>query len=193
MQWNILTKKGADGMDEKVIALTMLQAAKDSAEWAYWSMIGTCFSGMATFFAVITSLYIALRDRKAFIGGKVRTAYIITEDDDRRIVGVTVVNRSMHAIRIRAILWDVGGGNELQQFFRNAESDPLPIRLENGDEANYRIMLDDDDSWFRRMAVRLKKVDSNPKKLRCIIALSTGEKLRLKVDKRIKEKILQYM
>lgn len=180
-------------MDEKVVTLAMLQAAKDSAEWMFWSMIGTWFAGVATFLAVLTSLYIALKDRMAFIRGKVSSGYLITEADDRRIIGVKVVNRSFHAIRIRAILWDIGGENELQQFFRNAESDPLPIRLEHGDEANYRIMLDDEDSWFRRMAVRIKQLGSHPRKLRCVIALSTGERLRLKVDKRIKEKILRFM
>lgn len=180
-------------MEEKLLAISMLQTAKDSAEWVFWSMIGTWFAGLATLLAVATSLYIALRDRIAFIGGKVGIGHIFTENEDSRVIGVKVVNRSRHAIKIKAIYWGVGGPNELQQLFRNSESDPLPIRLENGDEANYFIIIDDDDSWFRRMAVRLKKLNTNPKKLSCIVALSTGERRRLKLDKRIKEKILHFM
>ncbi|WP_312804213.1 hypothetical protein [Atlantibacter hermannii] len=180
-------------MNPDYISYETLNAARESAYWAELSMYGVWFSGIATFLAVITSLYIALRDRKAFIAGEVRCAHIFTEIDDSPIIRITVVNRSLHPIRIKAISWDVGGDNEMQQLFRNGESDPLPIRLENGDEANYRIIIDESEGWFRRMAKRIKKLNKHPKKLRCVITLSTGERLRLKVDKRVKEKILQFM
>ncbi|HHA1437504.1 hypothetical protein N8Q41_22320 [Enterobacter hormaechei subsp. steigerwaltii] len=180
-------------MNSDYISYETLIAARESAYWAKLSMYGTWFSGVATFLAVITSLCFALRDRKAFIGGKVRYGHLITEDDDKPVIGVTVVNRSLHPIRIKAIYWDVGGDNDLQQLFKNTESDPLPIRLENGDEANYRIIIDDDDSWPKRMAMRLKKLNKHPYSLRCVVALSTGERLRLKVDKRVKSRIQQYM
>ena len=117
----------------------------------------------------------------------------MSDDDDRRLIAITVVNRSLHSIKIKAIYWYVGGEIELQQLFRNKESDRLPTRLENGDEANYRIIIDADEDWFKRMAVRLKKLNFHPNKIRCVITLSTGERFRLKVDKRLKEKILQYM
>lgn len=35
-------------MDENVVALAMLQAAKDSAGWAFWSMIAAFISALAT-------------------------------------------------------------------------------------------------------------------------------------------------
>lgn len=180
-------------MSPDYISYETLIAARESAYWAKLSMIGTWFSGVATLLAVITSLYIALRDRMAFIGGTVRCGHIITEDDVKPIIGVTVVNRSLHAIKIKAIYWNVGGENDLQQLFRNAESDPLPVKLEHGDEANFRIILNDDDSWLRRMALRMRKLNSHPKKLKCIIMLSTGEKHKLKVDKRVKNKIQKFM
>lgn len=191
-RYNYLKQSGVS-MNPDYISYETLIAARESAHWAKLSMIGTWFSGVATLLAVITSLYIALRDRRSFIGGKVRYGHVITEDDVRPIVGVTVVNRSLHAITIKAIYWDIGGKNELQQLFKNAESDPLPIRLENGNEANYRILIGEDDSWPRRMAMRLKKLSKHPDKLCCVVALSTGERLRLKVDKRIKARIHGYM
>ncbi|HDR2706482.1 hypothetical protein [Enterobacter mori] len=180
-------------MNPDYISYEALISARETAYWAKLSMYGTWFSGVATFLAVITSLFIALFNRRAFIGGKVRFGRILSDDDDRRIIGITVVNRSLHAIRIKAIYWYVGGDIELQQLFKNVESDPLPIRLENGDEANYRIILNDDEEWFKRMAFRLKKLNFQPNKIRCVIALSTGERPRIRVDKRVKEKILQYM
>ncbi|ENL7640133.1 hypothetical protein JVB16_13825 [Enterobacter hormaechei] len=180
-------------MNSDYISYEALISARETAYWAKVSAYGAWFSGVATFLAVITSLFIALINRRAFIGGKVKFGRIMSDDDDRRLIAITVVNRSLHSIKIKAIYWYVGGEIELQQLFRNKESDRLPTRLENGDEANYRIIIDADEDWFKRMAVRLKKLNFHPNKIRCVITLSTGERFRLKVDKRVKEKILQYM
>ncbi|MCU3440537.1 MULTISPECIES: hypothetical protein [Enterobacter cloacae complex] len=180
-------------MDEKVMAIATLNAARDAADWAFWSMIGTWFAGVATFLAVLTSLYIAFRDKKSFIGGKVRLGHIFSDIDDKSVVAISVVNRSLHAVKLKSIFWEVNGDYEFQQLFRNPASDPLPIRLEHGDEAHYRIILNEDDDWLRRIAMRISKVNSSPERLRCVVALSTGERVRLKIDKRIKSKIKQFM
>ncbi|HHE8443874.1 TPA: hypothetical protein ACPFQA_003351 [Citrobacter braakii] len=180
-------------MDANYIAYETLVANRAAADWAFWSMIGTWLSGIATFLAVITSLYIALRNPKAFIGGRVRLGRMFSEVDDKEVVWITVVNKSLHSIRIKAIFWVVDGENELQQLFRNQESDSLPIRLEHGDEANYRIIINDDESWLKRIAKRLKDENSSVEKMRCVVALSTGERYRLKIDKRVKDKIQQFM
>ncbi|HFO2762568.1 TPA: hypothetical protein ACHJKB_005568, partial [Klebsiella variicola] len=81
-------------MSPDYISYETLIAAREAAYWAKLSMIGTWFSGIATFLAVITSLWIALRDRMPFIRGRVRYGRIITEDIDKPIICVTVINRS---------------------------------------------------------------------------------------------------
>lgn len=91
----------------------------------------------------------------------------VFEVDDKPVVAITVVNKSLHSIRIKAIFWVVGGENEIQQMFRNQAYDPLPIRLEHGDEANYRIIISDDDSWLKRIAKRL--LDENASVEKCSV------------------------
>ncbi|HIC7826318.1 hypothetical protein [Enterobacter hormaechei] len=44
-------------MDEKVMALSALDAAQKSAEWAYWSMLGTWVSAAATLIAALVALW----------------------------------------------------------------------------------------------------------------------------------------
>lgn len=44
-------------MDEKVMALSALEAAQKATEWAYWSMIGTWASAAATFLAAFVALW----------------------------------------------------------------------------------------------------------------------------------------
>lgn len=179
-------------MNSDYISYEALLAARQSAYWAKLAMLGTWFSGVATLLAVMTSLYIALKDRMALIGGKVRSGHIFTENYEGPFISVTIVNRSLHSIRIKAIFWNVGGEIEIQQHFEKLESDPLPKRLEYGDEAHYRILLRN-DVWLQKMAQRLTKLNVRPNKLRCIVALSTGERRVIKVDKRVVEKIRQFM
>lgn len=178
-------------MDANYIAYETLVANRAAVDWAFWSTIGTWLSGIATVAAVITSLYLALKNPK--IGGRVRLGRMFFEVDDKPVVVITVVNKSLHSIRIKAIFWVVGGENEIQQMFRNQASDPLPIRLEHGDEANYRIIINDDDSWLKRIAKRLLDENASVEKMQCVVALSTGERYRLKIDKRFKAKIAQFM
>ncbi|PAV95283.1 hypothetical protein CJD50_17770 [Hafnia paralvei] len=178
-------------MDANYIAYEALVANRAAVDWAFWSTIGTWLSGIATVAAVITSLYLALKNPK--IGGCVRLGRMFFEVDDKPVVVITVVNKSLHSIRIKAIFWVVGDENEIQQMFRNQASDPLPIRLEHGDEANYRIIINDDDSWLKRIAKRLLDENASVEKMQCVVALSTGERYRLKIDKRFKAKIAQFM
>ena len=180
-------------MEANYIAYETLAANRAAAEWAFWSMIGTWLSGIATFLAVIVSLYISMRNLKSFVGGHVKLGRMISDVDDKSVVKITVVNRSLHSIKIRAIFWVIGGEREFQQLFRNKESDALPIRLEHGDEANYRIILNEDDSWLRRMARRLSDESASVEQMKCVVSLSTGERYNLKVDERVKAKISQYM
>jgi len=44
-------------MDEKVMAFATLKAAQDAADWAYWSMLGTWLSAIATFLAACVALW----------------------------------------------------------------------------------------------------------------------------------------
>lgn len=180
-------------MEANYIAYETLAANRAAAEWAFWAMIGTWLSGIATFLAVIVSLYISMRNLKSFVGGHVKLGRMISDVDDKPVVKITVVNRSLHSIKIRAIFWVIGGEREFQQMFRNQESDDLPIRLEHGDEANYRIILNEDDSWLKRIAKRLNDECASVEQMRCAVSLSTGERYYLKVDDRVKTKISKFM
>lgn len=58
-------------MTDNEIAIQALMAAKNSAEWAFWAMIGSFLSGFATVAAVVTSLYLAKTRPKPRIRGEI--------------------------------------------------------------------------------------------------------------------------
>lgn len=181
-------------MSENYISYETLVATRESAQWAYWSMVGTWLSGIATFLAVVTSLYIALRKPRAFVTGGVRLVRMLAGNDEYTCVTVTVVNQSLHSIKVNSICWVLSKENEAQQLFRNPESDNLPTRLEHGEEANYRIIFDDsEDDWIHRFARTLKKHEVDINNLKCLVVLSTGERYRIKLYKPVKDKIAEAM
>ena len=181
-------------MDEKTVALEMLKAAKDSAQWAFWGAVGSWWAGIATFLAVLASLYIALRKPRAFVLGNVRLQMVINDDDHLWAIRVRVVNQSLHSVVVSNVIWEFGNDKSLQQLFRNDESDKLPIRIEHGDEANYMILLlGTDNDWIHRFARTLKNEGLSVKSLSCVITLSTGQRHRLKIKKNVKDRISEVM
>lgn len=58
-------------MESEMMALASLKASQDAAMWAFWSMIGTWFSGIATFMAVCLTLYISNRRPRPKLRGTV--------------------------------------------------------------------------------------------------------------------------
>lgn len=63
-------------MTDNEIAIQALLAAKNSADWAFWAMIGTWFSGIATFMAVCLTLYISNRRPKPKLAGSVTLSFL---------------------------------------------------------------------------------------------------------------------
>ncbi|WP_312141347.1 hypothetical protein [Pantoea septica] len=184
-------------MDEKYISYETLIATRESAQWMFWTMLGTFVSALVTFSAVMVSLYIALKKPKLHVAGKVSSSWMISVDNDLAIIRITVVNRSQYPVKIKSVAWVFSGSRkkiEFQQLFRNGHSDRLPIKLDHGDEANFRIPLKESSAdWVDRMAQKIKRENLDVNKLACYVTLSTGERFKLKVNEIVKKKISDAM
>lgn len=170
-------------MDEKVVALAMLQAAKDSAEWAFWSMVGTWFAGIATFLAVVVSLYIANRRPKPKIRASVSHSVALGAFK-RRGIGIEIANIGSVPVKISSLIWHYGGAGTLYHDF-DPVSSKLPIKLEHGDSAYFFIHSDDDVRWDRDMMNFITEQGGKAEKLRLAINLGTKDRFFVKPDKSI--------
>ncbi len=190
MQWNILTKKGKDAMDEKVIALTMLQAAKDSAEWAFWSMIGTWFAGIATFLAVCVSLHLGLKKPKAHISCRISIGVTWAGPYTKKGVMIVITNLSLNAVKVTSINWTFKKDVTFYQPFNSALSMQLPQKLDYGEQANFWIDIDQQSEWIEKIASGLKAQGADPKDFRCEVSVTTGESFTFEVEKSVLDKII---
>ncbi|MDH0055736.1 hypothetical protein [Pantoea ananatis] len=165
-------------MDDKAIALASLQATVDSARWAYWSMIGTWLSGVATLLAVILSLYLANRRIKPLINADVSWTYIQNAVIRKGGIGITISNASQVNAVVKSIIWETGGKKRLAQMFGDAISQPMPTKIEGGHSAFY--FIEADEGWLRKFRRDVLETGGSIKKLTMCVNLASGDKKRFK-------------
>lgn len=160
---------------------------------AFWAMIGSWVSGVATFLAVIASLYIANRKPKAHLTCKVGKRVIfgknvLGDKIKENGLGITVVNQSIVPVKIISIGWSIGNDKYFHQILGDIHSDEIPKKLEYGEQAFFWIKMDDGD-WMERFADEIIKNDGKVEKLKFVINLSTGKSFYFKPEKAFLEQI----
>lgn len=168
-------------MDDKALALATLQAAKDSADWAYWSMIGTWFAGVATFLAVVTSLFIAYRRPRPRINGEIEISEMMS-NPSKRGIGISISNIGLTPLTISSLIWHFGAKSTLMHTF-DPISMKLPAKLGHGESAFFFIHNDRDVRWDRDMKKVILDSGGKTKKLRLAVNFGTKDKYFIKPNK----------
>ncbi|EFC1954644.1 TPA: hypothetical protein ACYRTT_000698 [Escherichia coli] len=164
-------------------------------ESAYWTMLGTWFTGLATFGAVVTSLYFGFRIPKPKLKIVVGERDIITAGVSSSIehgISIHITNHSLQTAVIEKIVWKMKNNRWLFQQFGDQLSETLPKKIEYGQGCNLWIktsLLGDeplqDGNWFVDVAQALHKYNAKPKQLKCYVITSTGQKFNAKPEKSI--------
>jgi hypothetical protein len=154
---------------------------------AFWSMIGSWVSGIATFLAVLMSLHIANRKPKPHIGWEIGERTIFGQNSQgmpikEEGIAIKIVNKSTVPITIVSIGWKTGGSKQFYQNFGDVNSHDVPKRIEYGEQAFFWIK-NEDDKRIINFARDLKEVKGSVRKLRCYISLSTGKTFLIKPEK----------
>ncbi|VVT49247.1 hypothetical protein UYSO10_2728 [Kosakonia radicincitans] len=168
-------------MDEKVIALATLKAAKDSAEWAFWSMIGTWVAGIATFMAVLVSLHLANRKSRPRLNADVSWVFIDNGLKTVSGVGITIANASGAKVVITGISWLCGSQKKLAQTFGHSLSTPMPTKLEEGESAFYFLEVGEEMGWPKTIIKNIKECSGKIEKLKLSVSMASGIKKTFKV------------
>ncbi|EOJ9253605.1 hypothetical protein [Klebsiella michiganensis] len=178
-----------------------LLAAKDTARYTYWIMIGTWIAGIATSLAVIITLYVTLNQKR------VRLRFDISEKivvgglshligGDPKGVSIQITNVSDIPVLInklglscKKLPWQ----EEMYWFLkldRHPYSDSLPKRLEQGEVCSLWLPLDErDDDWYAYLADIISKAGKQPEQMRVVITTSYGKSPRFKFSPEIVKKL----
>ncbi|CFR18206.1 hypothetical protein [Yersinia frederiksenii] len=176
-------------MDADLVSFESMIAAQETAKWTYWIMWATCFSGVATFSAVVLSLWLTRRENKVKLKCDVgQKDLIINSNVDsvvKKGIAIKITNVSRFSVVISNVGWDCGKGLYLHQLFGDHESHTLPKRIEYGEICLLWIELKDDDNWYKKMAGALTKDGRKykTKGLKLLVSTTTSKPILVKPEK----------
>lgn len=188
-------------MDSDLIALETMIAAKDTADFTFWIMIGTWVAGIATALAVTISLYVTVTQKLVRLRLDATERVIISPlekfgDISPRGMSFKITNLSNFPVQINQIgLKAVGLPWEEKKYWfldlgRQQQGDSLPKRIEQGEQCHLWMPLDDrQDDWFEYLSNIISEANSKPRKMRFVVTTSFGKSPSFKFTKQILERL----
>lgn len=151
-----------------------------------WNTVGTWVAGIATFLAVIVSLYLARKADRVRIHANAGIRHVFVGDGTpaEECVGITAVNQGERPVMINSIGWRVGKGKDARhciQPISGEYTDQYPKQLAHGEQVSFFVSFKAMPSWPKDFGVGFVK-DLRPrniKTLRAIIHTSVGQSIEV--------------
>lgn len=188
-------------MDSDLIALETMLAAKDTADFTFWIMIGTWVAGIATALAVIISLYVTVNQKRVRLRFDMSEKVVLSPldsfgDSSPRGVSFKITNLSDFPVQINNLGLNCTSfpWQEKKYWYlkidRNQLGDSLPKRIEQGEQCHLWIPLDDrEEDWFQYLSKIISKANCKPEKMRIVVSTSFGKSPNFKFSRQILERL----
>ncbi|WP_337026090.1 hypothetical protein [Pantoea eucrina] len=188
-------------MDSDLIALETMLAAKDTADFTFWIVIGTWVAGIATALAVIISLYVTVNQKRVRLRFNMSEKVLLSPltafgDSSPRGVYFQITNLSDFPVQINNLGLSCASLPWLQKKYwhliikRNQLGDSLPKRIEQGEQCHLWIPLDDgQDDWFEYLSNIISEANCKPREMRLVVTTSFGKSPSFKFPKQILERL----
>jgi hypothetical protein len=126
-------------------------------KWKLINSFAPWFSAVATFIAVLVSLYLATRQSRVRlqIWAEHRVLLGGSEKEPRDNLSISVVNTGNRKVRITSIGWKIGLFRKkylIQIPDHGPYSSPLPVDLEYSQEAHWLIPFEGEVDWLKNSA-----------------------------------------
>lgn len=160
----------------------------DKEGWEIINAVATCLGVIATFTAVLVSLWLASRPDRLNLTGRAGIRVLLTPGEPGRpeLLMMEIVNRGRRPAKITGIGWEFGARRSRRKHFvqqidrHDRMSSALPIILDDGAEAR----------WYHPFAPWASRVDmfatgqehANFEHLYFVFQTSIGGKYRFKVE-----------
>lgn len=118
----------------------------DKSTWQFINSFAPWLAALGTLLAVITSLYLARRDKRINISVNADIVTIIDNSNQTKCVCIEATNIGYRTANIVSIDWKIGIFRKrrmTQVLATNSISSKLPIKLNDGDTANYYFPIED--------------------------------------------------
>lgn len=183
------------------ISYETMKAARDTADFTFWIMIGTWVAGIATSFAVILTLYVTVNQKRVRLSCVVGEKIIVSPlhsfgDAESRGISFVITNKSNFPVQInhlglrcKSYPWQ-----EKKYWFLKIDKHPygdsIPKKIEQGEQCHLWIPLDErEDDWYKYLSGIIYKAGRKPERMRIVVTTSFGKSPSFKLPKKILESL----
>ena len=165
--------------------------------WTFVNSFAEWFSAIGTIAAVITALYLARREGRPAVRVRAGMRTLIASGLPRQeFVMLDVTNLGRREVRLTHLYWTTGILRKQHYVWlapRNALSSAFPIKLEDGEQANYMMPAEELEEKFANIARRLsgRWAPIRARMIRTAVATSSGHDFSRRVEPSLWKPILQ--
>jgi hypothetical protein len=148
-----------------------------------WNTVGTWLAAIATFLAVLVSLYLAQKSDRVNLRASAGIRMVFAGDGSppEEHVGVNVVNLGDRPVNVTAIGWRIGSRRNKRfciQPVAGHYTHQYPKQLAHGEQATFMVSFKAAPDWARTFATDFVKdvSDRNLKTLRALVSTSVGRR-----------------
>jgi hypothetical protein len=124
--------------------------------WKFFNSFAPWLSAIGSLSAVILALYLSRQDKRVRLDVSVGHRLLVTPGEKGphpEYLAIKIINVRHREAQISNLTWKTGifkKSYAVQLISRDAMSSSLPIRLKDGEEANYFVELDPKDDWINK-------------------------------------------
>ena len=161
-----------------------------------WNAVGTWVAGIATFCAVLVSLYLAQRSERIRIKivAGIREVYAGDGSPPEKNVQISVVNLGDRPVIINSVGWKIGTGKNARLCIQPVSGNwthNYPKEIAHGEQASFLISFKATPNWLSEFAKGFVQDVShkNLKTLRALVHTSLGQSIKATPESGLLEKI----
>jgi hypothetical protein len=122
--------------------------------WRFVNSFAPWLSAIGSLSAVAIALYLARQDKRVRLHVSVGHRLLVTQgvaDSHPSYLSIKITNVGHRAAEVSNLTWKTGifrKDHAIQTISRDDMSSPMPVRLKDGEVANYLVRLDDKHDWL---------------------------------------------
>ena len=161
-----------------------------------WNAIGTWLAGIATFAAVLVSLYLSQRSERVRIRATAGLRQVFAGDGSpaEDHVQINVVNHGDRTVTVNSVGWKIGVGKKARfciQPVSGTWTQDYPKQLAHGEAGSFLVSFNATPDWAKHFATGFVKDVSakNLKSLRALVHTSLGQTVEVVPEGNLLEKL----
>ena len=170
----------------------------DRSTWEFINSFSPWLSAFGTIAAVIVALYLARIDKRVRLEVSAGIRLIVTPGapgPHPEFLAIRIVNIGHREAQVTNIGWEVGLLKKklaVQITVKDGLSSDLPVRLKDGQEANYYIPLSENINWLRDFVKDFlpNKFRLRSRFIKVAVNTSIGKSFKAQIEKGLRDRFI---